>query len=114
MRITLPFPPSSLSAHAKGNGQWTKIADTKKFRTWARNAALAAKWRVSGEGDIAVHIRFEPPNRRGDRVNFPNRCKPIFDGIADAMKVNDSRFVPSFEFLAPRAPGQVIVEVRSL
>lgn len=114
MQITLPFPPASLSGHAKGNGQWVKIADTKKFREWARNAALAAKLSAPGEGDIGVQITFEPPNRRGDRVNFPNRCKPIFDGIADAMKVNDSRFVPSFVFLPPCAPGQVLVEVVAL
>jgi hypothetical protein len=47
------------------------------------------------EGDIRVSVTFYPPNKRGDRVNFPNRMKPYWDGIADALKVNDSRFLPS-------------------
>lgn len=112
--IELPFPASSLAGHANGNGQWKKIADTKKHREWARNAALAAKLCVAGEGDILVRVRFVPANRRGDRINFPNRMKPYFDGIADALGVNDSRFVPAYEFSAPEAPGRVVVEVVSL
>ena len=107
----LPFPASSLSGHAKGNGQWKKIADTKKHREWARLATLAAGVTAPADGDIRVHIRFVPANRRGDRVNFPNRLKPYFDGIADALGVNDSRFLPSYEFCDPSAPGKVVVEV---
>lgn len=114
MQITLPFPPASLSGHTDGKGRWAKIADTKKFREWARNAALAAKLCAPWEGDIGVVVTFEPPNRRGDRLNFLSRCKPIFDGMADAMKVNDSRFVPSLHFLPPCAPGRVVVEVVAL
>jgi hypothetical protein len=34
-------------------------------------------------------MRFFPPDQRSDRTNFPNGMKPIFDGIADALKVND-------------------------
>ena len=109
--IELPFPASSLSGHAKGNGQWKKIADTKKHREWARRAALAAKIAVSWEGDILVRVRFIPADRRGDRVNFPNRMKPYFDGIADALGVNDSRFVPAYDYAEPEKPGKVVVEV---
>jgi crossover junction endodeoxyribonuclease RusA len=63
------------------------------------------------EGDIRIHVRLVPPNRRGDRTNYPNRLKPYFDGIADALKVNDRRFLPSFEFADPKAPGEVIVTI---
>lgn len=114
MKFDLPFPASSLAGHAKGNGQWKKIADTKKHREWARRAVLAA-FGVRGElpssGDIIVRVRFVPGNRRGDRVNYPNRMKPYFDGIADALGVNDSRFVPAYEFAEPERPGRVEVEV---
>ena len=109
--IELPFPASSLSGHAKGNGQWKKIADTKKHREWARNAALAAKLSAPQEGDILVRVRFVPADRRGDRINFPNRMKPYFDGIADALGVNDSRFVPAYDYADPEKPGKVIVEI---
>lgn len=110
--IELPWPPASLSGHAKGNGQWRKIADTKKHREWAHNATLDAGPFVLPEaGDIAIRIRFEPPNRRGDRVNFPNRVKPLIDGIAQALKVNDSRFLPSYEFGDVVPGGRVVVTI---
>jgi crossover junction endodeoxyribonuclease RusA len=54
-------------------------------------------------------VRFVPANNRGDRINYPNRMKPYFDGIADALGVNDKRFVPFFIFAQPEAPGRVEV-----
>lgn len=106
--IVLPFPPSSLSGHAKGHWR-AKAAETKKWRGWAHTAALAAKIDAPDEGDIALTIRFIPPNRRSDRTNFPNRVKPILDGIADALGVNDRRFLPSYVFCEPEAPGRIEV-----
>lgn len=104
--IVLPFPPSSLSGHAKGHWR-SKAAETKKWRAWAHSATLAAKASVQANGDIALTIRFYPPNMRGDRTNFPNRMKPIFDGLADALGVNDRRFLPSYVFCAPEKPGRI-------
>lgn len=66
---------------------------------------------VPAVGDIRVIVTFYPPNRRGDRVNFPNRMKPYFDGMADALKVNDSRFLPTYYFAEPVAGGRVVVVV---
>lgn len=108
--IVLPFPPSDLSGHAKGHWRG-KSAVTAKWRAWAKAATLEAKASAPAMGDILVRIRFIPPNRRGDRVNFPNRCKPIFDGIADALKVNDSRFLPAFEYSEPEAPGRLEITI---
>ena len=115
----LPFPPADLSGHAKG--QWRgKHSVTQKWRDRARIEAtgLDAKFPPDGKpyteaGDIGVRITFVPPDRRSDRVNFPNRMKPIFDGIADALGVNDSRFVPEYVFAEPEKPGCVIVEIVS-
>jgi hypothetical protein len=109
--IVLPFPPSSLSGHAKGSWH-AKAAITAKHREWARLATLAAGDIVIPiSGDIRVIVAFYPPNHRGDRTNFPNRCKPLFDGIADALKVNDSRFLPSYLFGEPVKGGKVVVEI---
>lgn len=108
--ITLPFPPSSLSGHH--NEHWRRLQPVKKkYREAARTATLAARYHVQPEGDIQVHVTFYPPDRRGDRVNFPIRCKPLFDGIADALKVNDSRFVPHFYFCEPAKPGRIEVRL---
>lgn len=108
--IVLPFPPASLSGHAKGHWR-TKAAVTKKHRAWAHDATLAARPAVPATGDIAVHVRFVPPDRRSDRTNYSNRLKPYFDGIADALKVNDRRFVPTFEYAEPEKPGHVVVTI---
>ena len=112
--IELPFPPASLSGHSGGGwrrgGHWrAKATITAKHREWAKAATLAAKATAPDAGDIRVIVTFYPPNRRGDRVNFPNRMKPYFDGIADALKVNDSRFLPSYLFGEPVTGGKVVV-----
>ena len=108
--IVLPFPASILSGHAE-QGRWNKARAVKEHRAKAKEATLDVRPAVPAEGDIAIHVLFVPPNRRGDRVNFPNRMKPYFDGIADALGVNDARFLPSYAFAKPQAPGWVEVEV---
>lgn len=114
--ITLPFPPSTLSGHANGNGRWKKISVTKDWREKAHLAAKAALpplfvQSLPGEGDIHVHVSFYPPDLRGDRFNYPNRLKPVVDGIADALKVNDRRFHPHFYF-CPVDRANPRIEVR--
>lgn len=108
--ILLPFPPSALSGH--NNGGWmNKRKIVRQWREWARNATLEARPSVPADGDIIVSVLFVPPNRRGDRTNYPNRCKPIFDGIADALGVNDRRFLPRYLFAEPEAPGRIEVRL---
>lgn len=111
LTIELPFPPATLSGHANGN-RWSKSAITAKHREWARNATLAAgAVQELPQGDVRVIVTFYPPNRRGDRVNFPNRMKPYFDGVADALKINDSRFLPSYLFAEPVKVGKVVIVI---
>lgn len=106
--IELPFPPASLSGHAKGH--WRSKSDpTAEYRATAKALTLRTMPDVPPEGDIIVSVTFYPPDNRGDRVNFPIRCKPLFDGIADALGVNDKRFLPRFLFCQPEKPGRVEV-----
>lgn len=113
MKIELPFPPAILSGHANGNATWSKIATTKQFRGWARQAVLGAgKIVIPETGDIRVHWHFVMPDRRTDRGNAYRRCKALEDGIADALGVNDRRFLPSISFEPePCKPGKVVVTV---
>lgn len=114
MEIELAWPPAILSGHAKGNGRWAKIAATKKHREWARLATLAAGDIVIPiSGDILASVTFYPPDRRGDRTNYPNRMKPIWDGIADALGVNDRRFLPSYHFAEPGVNPRVMVHIET-
>jgi hypothetical protein len=108
--ITLPFPAAALSGHAKGHWR-SKSSPTAKHREWAKLATQAARPSVPAAGDIRIHIRFVPADRRGDRTNFANRMKPYLDGIAEALKVNDARFLPSYEFADPQKPGHVAVTI---
>lgn len=109
--ITLPWPPASLSGHAKGHWR-SKSSPTAKHREWARLATLDARVpTLPTAGDIAMHVTFYPPDRRGDRVNYPNRLKPAWDGIAEALGVNDRRFVPIYAFAEPCRNARVVVVV---
>ena len=72
---------------------------------------MAAKPAVPEVGDIRLIVAFYPPNRRGDRLNYSNRAKPYFDGIADALKINDRRFVPSYVYGEPERGGRVVISV---
>lgn len=110
IEIELPWPPAALSGH--NDGGWThKASIIAKHRKWARTLMLEKREPMGSAGDIPITIEFTPPDNRGDRVNFPNRMKPYFDGIADALKVNDRRFLPHYVFNAPEKPGRVIVRV---
>ena len=111
MKITLVWPPASLSGHAKGSWK-PHAALVRKHRSWAAAATRAAKVPAQpASGDIPIHIIFTPPDRRGDRTNYPNRIKAGLDGIAEALGVNDRRFAPSYEFRDPKKPGKVEVVV---
>lgn len=112
MIIELPFPPAILSGHANGNGTWGKIATTKQFRGWAKRATEAAGGcEVPPTGDVRIHFHFVPPDNRSDRLNFANRVKPIADGIAEAIGINDKRFLPSYSYADACKPGKVVVTV---
>jgi crossover junction endodeoxyribonuclease RusA len=112
--IELPFPPAALSGH--NTGHWRKKNGVvAKHREWAERATRAAwgDFAYDLDGDIRVSATFYPPDKRGDRVNYPNRMKPYWDGIADALKVNDRRFLPSFHFAEPVKDARVVVVIGS-
>lgn len=110
--IELPFPPASLSGHNDGN-RWSKAPIVAKHRLWAKNAtqAVLGSLGIPRDGDIRVAVTFYPPHNRGDRVNYPVRMKPYWDGIADALKVNDRRFLPAFHFAEPVKNPRVVITI---
>lgn len=108
--IELPFPPASLSGHSDKHF-WRMRPIIKKHREWARLATLAAKIGLPEAGDILVSATFYPPNRRGDRLNYPTRLKPYWDGIADALGVNDKRFLPQYHYAEPCHDARVVIVI---
>lgn len=108
--IELPFPPASLSGHNEGHWR-AKSKIVAEHREWARRATLAARPSIPEMGDIWISFTFYPPDFRSDRLNFANRIKPYADGIADALKINDKRFLPSYHFGQPVKGGKVVVVI---
>lgn len=109
-QIELPWPPNELSGHH--NVHWRVLQPIKKkYREWARLAAMEARPVVPASGDIRVSATFYPPDLRTDRVNMPTRLKPYWDGIADALKVNDRRFLPTYHYAEPVKNACVVVTI---
>lgn len=110
--VRLPWPPKELSPNSRVH--WRKRhAAAKVMRSSAHILALEAKLKAPVDGDIVLRLTLHPPVRRGhDRDNGLARCKALLDGLADALRVNDKRFVPlPAEFGEPVEGGCVIVEI---
>lgn len=94
--LILPWPTKNLSPNSRAH--WAKKAKEKKAaRETARLLAIQAGWHLEEwpEGKLAVWIDGFPPDKRHrDTDNFLSSLKASLDGVADAIKINDKRFVP--------------------
>lgn len=111
-RIELPWPAKELSPNARGH--WGKKASaTKRARSHAWEAGLEAGLHLLGASSAELTTTFFPPTRgRYDDDNLIARCKSYYDGIADAMRVDDSRFRHNRpERGEVRKGGAVIVDI---
>ena len=72
---------------------------------------LEAKLKVVGSGKIPIEVTFYPPDKRHrDADNMVASIKAGLDGLADALKVNDKNFLPTFVF-KEEVKGMVIVRL---
>ena len=93
MQITLPWPPAVLNPNKRVH--WSvKSKATKAYRKACYVLCLEAGLRgIPWDGDIHLWIDFVPPDRRGrDQDNMISSAKALFDGLSDALSVNDKRF----------------------
>lgn len=90
--ITLPWPPKELSPNSRTH--WRKKAPiTKAYRAACWALCKQTGVRVDWDGDIHVWVDYYPPDRRArDQDNMLSSSKALFDGLADALGVNDKRF----------------------
>lgn len=96
--VMLPFPDRRLNPNSSKGTHWAATADKRKKArrdaAWLTTAALAGRSIEQGR-DLALVITFIQPDRRArDRDNLLAACKPMLDGVADALGVNDSQFEP--------------------
>jgi len=109
--IELPWPHKDLSPNGRVH--------------WARKAKATASyrsecgWRARAQGvspidadRVAMTIRFCPPDmRRRDMDNIIAATKALRDGLMDALGVDDSRFVVTYEMGEPIKGGAVMVQI---
>jgi crossover junction endodeoxyribonuclease RusA len=116
--LELPWPPKELSPNARGH--WRKSEDAKqkyKADCWALTKAFLFKnpgKYYTQKGKLPISIMFHPPTRRGyDADNLNSRMKYGFDGIAEALCVNDKIFRPVTYDIAdePVKHGKVVVKI---
>lgn len=113
--IVLPWPDRAL--HPNARVHWRVRSDaTKAARAAAYYAAIQEKWNREtwpATGRLHLWWDFYPPDRRWrDDDGLMSSMKAARDGIADAMCVNDRRFVSHpFVHDEVRKGGQVLVKV---
>jgi len=96
--IILPWPSIILSPNARKH--WAVIAKEKKI--YRETCYYQAKAQGATQLDcdkINVNFLFSPPSKR--RIDLDNciaRIKSGIDGIADAIKIDDSNWKMAFEF----------------
>ncbi len=93
-RITLPWPPKDLSPNARVHwSKKSKAAKAYRKACWAlcKEAGLMSP---AHDGPLHLWLDFYPPcNRKHDDDNLTASFKAGRDGIADALGVDDNRFV---------------------
>ena len=116
--ITLPFPDRRLNPNNSKGKHWAStVALRKAARTGAAALTSAASTgrRFEPSAELALVITFVQPDRRArDRDNLLAACKPMLDGVADALGVNDSQFEPvTIRREYGAKPGAVRLEIAS-
>lgn len=95
MKLTLPWPDRAL--HPNARVHWSKKAKATKAARWlAYMTALEAGWHRQAlpEGKLHLWLDFMPPDRRRrDDDGLLSSFKAYRDGLADALKIDDHRFV---------------------
>lgn len=110
-QVVLPWPSSALSPNARGH--WAKRSKAaKSYRLQCYLYAKQARL-VAPAGRILLDLEFVPPNaRRRDDDNLLASFKSGRDGLAEAMGIDDSRFVSQVRLSREvRAGGAVVVRL---
>lgn len=110
----LPWPAQALHPNARP-GHWGPVArarrDQRQAAFYIARGSLPVNFRAP-EGRIDVGIDFLPPDRRRRDVDgMLASLKSGLDGIADAMRVDDSRFRITFALTEPTKGGKVRITV---
>lgn len=113
MMIDLPFPHKLLWPNGSVGNRHAKNRETKKHREWAHIATLEALGGAPGfvPTSITIHVHAKAYGRLPDKDNCIAAAKSSFDGIADALKVNDRDFPEPKVIFSEIRDGRFEIEV---
>lgn len=116
MNITLPYPDKALSPNSRCH--WAqRAAAAKKARSdafyIARDAGLDKTTFAGHEGRLHLWIDIYAKTRNfPDADNMLSSLKNFLDGIADALELNDRRFIPHpFVKNETHKGGKVVIRI---
>lgn len=96
--ITLPWPPAELSPNARMHHMALYKAK-KAYKEACMWQAIGQGLKASNANKLHVHLQFYKPSRRAmDLDNALGRMKAGIDGLAQVLKVDDSRWTLSLAF----------------
>lgn len=115
--MILLWPPRPL--HPNARVHWAKRAkEAKTARTFAYWKTKEAGWSVADiPGRLHLWVHFIPPDRRKrDDDGLLAAFKPFRDGIADALGIDDNRFIshPYVDDKTIAKDGMVLVRITSV
>jgi crossover junction endodeoxyribonuclease RusA len=118
IRIRLPWPSRHLSPNARLHwAQRHKAVRAARAEAFAlaKQALTDHQWQRPRDlsRPIAFTVSLLPPanGRRRDFDNAIASLKPLLDGLADAMAVNDHLFRPVFRMADAKGRGAVVVDL---
>lgn len=117
MKIELPWPDPSLSPNRKNGKHWTSVHEKKGKRLsdarWLTIQAMRTVGYVPPVGLLPLVVTFVAPDkRRRDLDNLLASMKADFDGVSQALGVDDQIFEPiTLKRAYGGKPGAVILEV---
>lgn len=112
--IDLSWPAKPLWPNFRSRSHWPKTRAVKVARAEAFYATKAAKVGIAAGGvPLTIQATFYPPDRRTrDYDNCGSCLKAHYDGIADALGINDSAFRPQPPIIAdPVKGGKVVISI---
>jgi crossover junction endodeoxyribonuclease RusA len=116
MKIEFPWPSNKLSPNARLH--WSErsrvVKSTRQSAAWFTRAVVRPGTFVPAM-PVSVVTTFYPPDKQPrDEDNLKARCKAIYDGIADAIGVDDRHFRHQRAvFGDPIKGGKVVVEIEA-
>ena len=96
--VDLDWPPKKLSPNGSQGDYRGKAKVKAGYRRDCMILARAARLKLPDSKEIPINVEYFPPDRRRrDWDNCVAMSKGLFDGVADALGIDDSRFVPTIK-----------------